>query len=184
MPSIQSEFYSQIEAVNNTLPDIDAWDPPLSGDMDCVIKSNGRWQIDGVDVSNKRLVRLFSTVLKRENDDYFLLTPQEKWRIKVDDLPFIVIELNTINAGTNVQIIRARTNVGDLITIDALHPLTTSPLPDAADSQLIPIVTIRSNLQARFNRNTYMEIAALLESLDKENQYSLMSANNKFTLNF
>ena len=184
MPTIQSEFYSQIEAVNDTLPDVDDWDPPLSGDMDCVIKSNGRWQIDGVEVSNKRLVRLFSTVLKREDDDYFLLTPQEKWRIKVDDLPFLVVELNAINAGTNEQIIRARTNVGDLITIDFQHPLTTSPLPDSKDSQLIPIVTIRSNLQARFNRNTYMEIAALLNPLDEENQYSLISSNCEFTLIF
>ncbi len=176
-------FYKQIEAVSDTLPPVELWDPPLSGDMDCLIKRNGSWHIEGSRVGNERLIRLFSTVLKREDDNYFLVTPVEKWHINVEDLPFLLVELNISNKGTDEQIIQARTNVGDLVTINADHRMDSSPIAGLAVKQAIPFVHIRSNLMARFNRNTYLEIAELFEPVPGTEQYTIISANTEFKLN-
>ncbi len=74
-------------------PGFDQWNPPLSGDMDLVIKSNGVWLHEGDPIRREPLVRLFSTILRRENDgSYYLVTPVEKWRIKVEKAPFLVVD--------------------------------------------------------------------------------------------
>lgn len=178
------DFYQQIEAVSDPHPPVDLWDPPLSGEMDCLIKRDGSWWIDGSKLENDRLLRLFSTVLKREKNNYYLVTPVEKWQIQVEDLPFMVVELEVTNKGTSEQSINVRTNVGDRITIDNDHPVNTSPIDGHQDKQLIPYVQVRSRLMARFNRSTYLEIADLLQALPDTNQYSLLSANTSFTLSF
>ncbi|MFT5132668.1 MAG: hypothetical protein ACI9SC_001135 [Gammaproteobacteria bacterium] len=184
MSFLNSDFYKQIEAVNDTIPPVDAWNPALSGDMDCVIKRDASWWIDNSKVTNNRLIRLFSTVLKREGSDYFIITPVEKWRIQVEDLPFMVVELNITQVGTSNQTIAARTNVGDLVTLDDNHRIDTSPIGGLNDDQMIPFVHIRSNLMARFNRNTYLEIAELLQKQSEESLYSILSANTTFDLSF
>ncbi len=175
-------FYQQIEAVHDTLPPVELWDPPLSGDMDCLIKRDGSWYIEGNKVGNDRLVRLFSTVLKREHDSYFLVTPAEKWRINVEDLPFLVVELNISRAGTDEQLIQTRTNVGDVVTISPEHHLDASPITGLDGRPVIPFVHIRSNLMARFNRNTYLEIAELLRPVSGTDQYLVISADTEFKL--
>jgi uncharacterized protein len=179
---MKSDFYQQIQAVGDAIPPVELWNPPLSGDMDCRIKRDGSWWIDGSELQNDRLTRLFSTVLKHEEDDYFLVTPVEKWRIQVEDLPFMVVELAVSHEGTTEQSIQARTNVGDLVTIGAEHKIDTSPIAGLADDQAIPFVHVRSKLRARFNRNTYLEIAKLLEPLPDTDQYLLISANTSFHL--
>jgi uncharacterized protein len=179
-----SNFYQQIEAVSDSHPPVELWDPPLSGEMDCLIKRDGSWWIDGSKLENDRLLRLFSTVLKREENNYYLVTPVEKWQIQIEDLPFMVVELEVTNKGTSEQSINVRTNVGDRITIDNDHPVNTSPIDGQQDKQLIPYVQVRSRLMARFNRSTYLEIADLLQTLPDTNQYSLLSANTNFTLSF
>lgn len=181
---MESDFYQQIEAVGNSQPPVELWNPPLSGEMDCLIKRDGSWWIDGSKLENNRLLRLFSTVLKHEENKYYLVTPVEKWQIQVEDLPFAVVELNVTNKGTSEQSINVRTNVGDNTTIDSDHPVDTSPINGLDDEQLIPYVQIRSGLMARFNRTTYLEIAELLQALPGTNQYLLQSANTEFTLSF
>lgn len=179
---VKTDFFQQIEAIKDTLPPVELWNPPLSGDMDCLIKRDGSWWIDGSKVENSRLIRLFSTVLKREEDNYFLVTPVEKWCIQVQDLPFLVVELDVSHAGTTDQIIRVRTNVGDLVTIGAEHKLDASPIAGLDEDQAIPFVHIRTTLMARFNRNTYLEIAELLEPVTETDRYLLTSANTTFSL--
>ena len=184
MSLLESEFYHQIQSVNDVIPAIETWDPPFSGDMECLIKRDGSWWIENSKISNDKLIRLFSTVLKYEDDDYFLVTPVEKWRIRVEDLPFLVVELNIAHLGTGEQTIEARTNVGDRVTIDNDHRIATSPIRGLTGDQSIPFVHIRSNLMARFNRNTYLEIANLMRSQSNSNHYSLLSADTIFTLGF
>jgi len=179
---VKTDFYQQIEAIKTSLPDVDSWDPPLSGDMDCLIKRDGSWWIDGCEVKNSRLIRLFSTVLKYENDHYYLVTPVEKWRIEVEDLPFMITELNISNQGTNEQCIKVKTSVGDWTTIGPGHNIDSSPIAGLQDEQAIPFVHIRSGLMARFNRNTFVEIAEILQALAESGQYSLTSANRHFKL--
>src|SRR5690606_29155449 len=67
------------------LPPVDKWNPPLSGDLDMQIRRDGSWWYQGTPIERPALVRLFASILKREGDDYFLVTPVEKWRIRVDD---------------------------------------------------------------------------------------------------
>jgi hypothetical protein len=181
---MKSDFYQQMEAIGDSLPPVELWDPPLSGEMDCLIKRNGSWWIDGSQLENERLLRLFSTILKYEDPDYFLVTPVEKWQIQVEDLPFIVVELDISDKGRTEQIITVRTNTGDYITIDSEHQVATSPIAGLADRQLIPYVHVRYGLMARFNRSTYLEIAELLKALPASDQYSLISADTEFTLSF
>ena len=175
-------FYQQIEALDKSLPALESWNPPLSGEMDCVIRRDGSWQIDGSALVNERLLRLFSTVLKHEEDNYYLVTPVEKWRIEVEDLPFLVVELDIDDAGSERQVIRARTNVGDRVTVNAEHPLSASPIRGLDDKQSIPCVTVRAGLLARFNRNTHLELAKLLQALPEADQYRVSSAGSSFTL--
>ncbi len=179
---MNSDFYQQIEAINKAPPAVESWHPPLSGDMDCLIKRDGSWWIDGSLVKNNRLIRLFSTVLIIEGNDYYLITPAEKWRIEVEDLPFMIIELNISNQGTNEQSIQARTNVGDWVTVGPDHKIDAGPIAGLANEQAIPFVHIRSGLTARFNRNTFVEIAELMQPLPTADRYSLTSANTTFNL--
>ena len=175
-------FYRQIESVNNTARPVESWNPPLIGDMDCCIKRDGSWLLDGRPLSNEKMLRLFSTVLKKEGEEYFLVTPVEKWRIEVEDLPFLVVELEIDKRGSDDQIIRARTNVGDWVSVDTSHPLFSSPISAIDETQAIPYVLIRNGLGARFNRNCFLQLAELLEPLGKEGPYKIISANNEFVL--
>jgi len=181
---MNSDFYQQIKSIKDSLPPVMNWNPPLSGNMDCLIKHDGSWWLDGELVKNNRLVRLFSTVLKREDNEYFLVTPHEKWHISVEDLPFMLVELTILNPKTKEQIIKARTNVGDTVTIGFEHIIDTSPITGFFDNQPIPFVHIRENLMARFNRNTHLELAELLEPLANTNQYQIISSSKTFQLDF
>ena len=73
---------------NHKLPPVEAWNPSLSGDMDLRIAKDGTWWHQGAPIQRLALVRLFSTILRHDEDgEYYLLTPVEKWRIQVDDAP-------------------------------------------------------------------------------------------------
>jgi hypothetical protein len=150
--------------------------------MNCLIKRDGSWHIDGAPLSNSKLIRLFSTVLKKENDEYFLLTPVEKWRIQVEDLPFIVVELEVKHQNSSEQLIKARTNVGDWVTIDESHPLSSSPIKALHNGQAIPSLCIRAQLEARFNRNCFLELADMLQATADDEIYKVVSAGSEFTL--
>ncbi|NKB38628.1 MAG: DUF1285 domain-containing protein [Gammaproteobacteria bacterium] len=176
-------FYQQIESVNQTARPLEAWNPPLSGDMNCQIKRDGSWHIDGSPITNVKLIRLFSTVLKKEKDEYFLLTPVEKWRIQVEDLPFMVVELDIEHKNSKEQLIKARTNVGDRVTIDQSHPLSSSPIKALNNDQVIPILFIRAQLEARFNRTCFIELAEVLQPGADAEAYKVISAGTEFTLN-
>ena len=175
-------FYQQIESVNSSARPVESWNPPLSGDMDCLIRRDGSWQLDGRPLANEKMLRLFSTVLKKEGDDYFLVTPVEKWRIEVEDLPFQVVEMDIDRPDSKNQLVRLRTNVGDRVSVDASHPLGSSPIAGIDEKQVIPYVLVRDGLTARFNRNCFLQLAEILEPLDQAGQYKIVSANSDFVL--
>ena len=179
---MNKEFYHQIEAAKDSLPPVENWDPPLSGDMDCCIRRDGSWWIDGERLENTRLQRLFSTVLKREGDEYFLLTPVEKWRISVEDLPFLIVALDIENQGSDEQSIQVRTNVGDNVYIDETHTIASSIVAGVDDKPVIPYVLIRGHLQARFSRNTFLELAEILIETQNKDEYLLHSKQQQFIL--
>lgn len=155
-----SRFSQQVtDAVGDesrALPPVDKWDPPFCGDMDMVIKMDGSWHYQNSPIGRQALVKLFSTVIKKEQDAYFLVTPVEKIGIQVEDVPFIVTQWQTEDDG-----IVFTTNVGERFTLSSNHPLELRMPPaaiEAPDTTPIPYVCVRTNLWARLHQNVYYQL--------------------------
>ena len=179
-----ASFYKQLEAQDGALPPVEDWNPPLSGEMDCTIRKDGSWLIDGSELQNLRLQRLLSKVLKLEGEEYYLVSPVEKWRITVEDQPFMVVEISMIDAGTDDQVLQVRSNVEEQVNIGDEHVLSTSLIPGQDDTVYVPCARVRRNLSARFNRNTHLQLAEYLEPGETDNEYRLLSSGHVFTLRF
>src|SRR6201981_257641 len=104
------------------LPPVHLWNPPFCGDLDIRIASDGTWVYMGTPIGRQALVRLFSTILKREGDKHFLVTPVEKVGIRVDDAPFMAVEM-VKDKDSRGALLRFRTNVDDWVECDATHRL-------------------------------------------------------------
>lgn len=136
------------------LPPVMDWNPAPSGDLDMRIAADGSWYYMGSRIQRERMVKLFSTILKREGDDYFLVTPVEKFRIQVDDAPFVAIHVNVMEEH-DVCYLVFETNVGDRVVAGEQHPLV---LRSNQSGQLLPYILIRHGLEALVNRNVYYEL--------------------------
>lgn len=153
------------DGLDQTVPDhqnaapVDKWDPPFCGDLDMIIRADGRWDYNKTPIGREKLVRLFATVLKREGDDYFLVTPVEKIGIRVEDAPFIAVSMQRKGSGPGQQL-QFTTNVGDIITAGPGHELRFQK--EDAD-RLIPYIHVRGGLEARLSRPVYYELAGLAE---------------------
>jgi hypothetical protein len=146
---------------NQTLPPIDRWNPPLSGDMDMRIARDGTWYHEGQPIERQNLARLFSTILRCEEDgDYYLVTPVEKWRIRVDDAPLVAVLLDVIDEGKE-QALRFTTNLGDVVIAGPEHALEVEYIkPDGEPS---PYIHVRDRLRALLSRSVFLELAELGE---------------------
>src|SRR6185437_3453452 len=109
-------------AAGKGLPPVHLWNPPFCGDLDMRIARDGIWFYMGTPIGRPALVRLFSTILKREDDKYFLVTPVEKVGIRVDDAPFLAVEM-VKETGKGGLSLRFRTNVDDWVACDVSHRL-------------------------------------------------------------
>lgn len=156
----------------SALPPVEKWSPELSGDIDMLIKADGSWLHEGDEIKREKLVRLFSTILKRENDDYFLVTPVEKWRLKVEDQAFVIVlmHLSEKNGDTVVQMI---TNTGDEIELNRDHPLVS-------DDHEAPKILVRAGMYARLNRNVFYSLADL--ATEKAGKFFVKSSGSEFQI--
>jgi uncharacterized protein len=137
------------------------WDPPFCGDLDMRIKADGSWHYLGTPIGRPAMVRLFASVLKREGDGYFLVTPVEKVGIKVDDVPFLAVEMETQGMGADRALI-FRTNVDDVVRCDAEHALRFEP--EAGTGGTKPYIHIRGDLWALVTRALVFDLVALGET--------------------
>lgn len=164
------------------LPPVDQWNPPLSGDMDMRIARDGTWFHEGTAIERIQLARMFSTILRRDEDDcYYLVTPVEKWRITVDDAPFVAVLLETTGQGEQ-QNLCFTTNLGDRVDAGAEHPIVVEYT--AADGTPAPYVHIRGRLRALIARSVFLELAELGEErdIDGEKVYGVWSQGQFFAL--
>jgi hypothetical protein len=146
---------------NRKLPPVDRWNPPLSGDMDLRIARDGVWYHEGRPIVRESLVRLFSTILRREEDgEYYLLTPVEKWRIRIEDAPFLAVLLVADGQG-EAQSLHFTTNVGDTVIAGPEHPIEVEYVTPGAEPS--PYVHVRGRLRALISRSVFLELAALGE---------------------
>jgi len=124
--------------------------------MDMRITRDGTWFYMGSPIGRKKLVELFSTVLRRDEDDeFYLVTPVEKLRIRVDDAPFVAVEVDCVNPGENQELL-FRTNVGDVIKADGEHPVRV--VTDLKTQEPSPYVLIRDRLEALIARPVFYEL--------------------------
>lgn len=137
-------------------------DLPLCGDLDMRIARDGTWFYRGSAIHRKPLVRLFSTVLRREDDgEYWLVTPAERGRVEVEDAPFTAVELMASGRGRG-QVLRFRTNVDDEVTVDADHPIRVAHKPGSGEPR--PYVLVRSGLEALILRPVFYHLVELAVS--------------------
>jgi hypothetical protein len=146
-----SRLYTDIEA-QGALPPVDTWHPPFCGDIDMRITHDGTWHYNGSPIARPEMVRLFSRILRREGDAYYLVTPVEKVGITVEDVPFIAVEMER-----RKDVLSFRTNVGDRVTADVRHPLRFG----TGDQGFRPYIEVRDRLEARLSRALAQDVASL-----------------------
>jgi len=139
---------------NNSLP-LDA----VCGEIDIRIDRTGQWFHEGSPIGRKELVKLFASVLKKdENGDYWLQTPVEKGRIQVEDAPFMAVIMNVQGSG-ETQVLHFETNVGDTMSAGADNPIRVETDPETQEPS--PYVTVRDNLEAKIARPVFYDLVAL-----------------------
>ena len=139
------------------LPPVHKWNPPYCGELDIVIRADGSWWHEGSPIGRPAMVRLFSTILRREGDRYYLVTPVEKVGIQVEDAPFIAVDADI--APDRITFV---TNVGDEVVAGPDHPIILRGDPD----QPRPYVHVRAGLEALIDRKTFYRLAAAADEPD------------------
>lgn len=127
------------------------WNPPFCGDLDMRIARDGTWFYLGTPIGRKRLVNLFSTIIRKDGNDYFLVTPVEKVGITVDDAPFVAVDFDVQD-----KVVTFTTNVGDTVTAGPDNPIRVVLNPDKGEPS--PYILVRNNLEALIDRKSFYRL--------------------------
>ncbi len=157
-PTAESLASSARAASKGGLPPVHLWNPPFCGDLDMRIARDGTWFYQGTPIGRAELVRLFSTILKREGEDYYLVTPVEKVGITVDDAPFVAVDFEASGTGDR-QSLTFETNVGDRVTAGPKAPIRVER--DAETDEPSPYVLVRANLEALIDRKSFYRLVEI-----------------------
>jgi uncharacterized protein len=144
-------------------PPVERWNPPFCGDLDMRIAADGTWYYLKTPIGRPALVKLFASVLKREGDKYFLVTPVEKCGIEVEDAPFLAVELNVAERPEG-RVLDFRTNVDDWVACGPEHALRFER--EAGTGGLKPYLHVRRDLWAKVTRALFFDLVALGEERD------------------
>jgi len=163
------------------LPPVHLWNPPYCGDLDIRIASDGTWSYLKTPIGRPALVKLFASVLKREDDRYFLVTPVEKIGIVVDDAPFLAVEM-TVEEVPEGRILHFRTSVDDWIACGRDHRLRFEPEPGTGG--LKPYLHVRRDLWAKVSRPLFYDLVELGEEreIDGQQMFGVVSAGEFFVM--
>ncbi len=140
------------------LPPVHLWNPPFCGDLDIKIKKDGSWSYLGSPITRFELVKLFSSILKKEEGRYFLVTPVEKVGITVEDAPFIAVDFDQDGVG-DVQRLTFTTQVGDTAIAGPDHPIRI--VLDSETDEPSPYILVRTNLEARIDRKSFYRLVEI-----------------------
>tara|TARA_E500000305_G_scaffold110608_1_gene119129 strand:+ start:2678 stop:3241 length:564 start_codon:yes stop_codon:yes gene_type:complete len=159
-------------AKTHGLPPVEKWDPPFCGDLDMRIARDGTWFYLGTPIGRIGLVRLFSTVLKREGDAYFLVTPVEKVGITVEDAPFLAVDFTVSGQGQD-QVLTFQTSVGDEAEAGPDHPMRFAD----RNGEPAPYVEIRAGLEALIDRKSFFRLVdhAVTQEIDGTAMFGVWS---------
>ena len=176
----------QQDSRHSALPPVARWQPPLCGDMDMRIAGDGTWFYRGSAIGRHAMVKLFSSILKREHNEYFLVTPVEKWRIQVDDAPFIIVDFHRRQAATsgsdasptNAQALVFTTQVEDEVVLGPHNPLWVEGEATAPR----PYIHVRAGLNGLIHRNVYYRLVDLALEQPDSGGVGLWSMGQFFSL--
>ncbi|MDB5432049.1 MAG: hypothetical protein JWP35_3165 [Caulobacter sp.] len=144
------------QAPGRGLPPVHLWNPTHCGDIDIVIKKNGLWFHEGTPIGREALVRLFSTVLRKDPDGFHLVTPVEKMRITVEDAPFIAVRVDQVG-----DTLKFLTNVGDEVEAGPDNAIRVEM--DATTGEPRPYLHVRRGLEALIARPVFYELVELAQ---------------------
>lgn len=161
------------QAPGRGLPPVHLWNPAHCGEIDIVIRRDGVWMHEGSPIGRKALVRLFSTVLRKDPDGYHLVTPVEKMKIRVEDLPFRAVAL-----GREGDDLIFTTDVGDEVRAGADDAIVVETDPVAGEPA--PRIHVRCDLWARIARPVFYELVEMAEEVD--GQLIVRSGGQGFSL--
>jgi uncharacterized protein len=145
-------------ASGRKLPPVEKWHPAHCGDIDIRIARDGTWYHQGSPIGRKELVRLFSTILRKDPDGFHLVTPAEKMRIVVEDAPFLAVLMDVKGEGEDRKLVFT-TNVGDETVAGPDNPIRVET--DPATDEPAPYVHVRKGLEARIARAVFYQLADL-----------------------
>lgn len=171
------------------LPPVELWNPPYCGEMDLVIKANGEWLYQGTPMTRLRMRQLFSRIIKKEGDDYFLVTPVEKVRIRVEWQPFVLVDFNQVQQN-DVVYYEFVDSLGQTIRLDAAEQLVLADCPENFLSeaeltpntrQKLPLITVRRNLMASLSRACYYRLVESAEMVELSDRYQVQIVSGGIT---
>ncbi|MCG3266924.1 DUF1285 domain-containing protein [Yoonia sp. I 8.24] len=162
-PNAQSIAESARAAQKGGLPPVHLWNPPDCGPLDMRIARDGTWFYMGTPIGRPELARLFSTILRKDGDDYVLVTPVEKVTITVDDAPFVAVDFNRVGDALVFE-----TNVGDTATAGPDHPIRVENDPDTGEPS--PYILIRAELEALIDRKSFYRLVEIGEVATHDGQ--------------
>lgn len=149
---------SQLADAREPAP-VHLWHPEFSGELDMHIARDGTWYHEGGPITRTALAQLFSGILRLDEDGrYYLVTPVERWAIKVDDAPFVTVRLEVQGQGQQQRLI-FHTSLEHRVVADQEHPISVWLDPQSQEPS--PYILLRSNLQALIHRNVFYQLAEL-----------------------
>jgi len=174
-PSAEGIAASVKAAKKGGMPPVHLWNPPFCGDLDMRIARDGTWFYLGTPIGRFELVKLFSSILKREDGKYFLVTPVEKVGITVDDAPFVAVDFDATGDGDE-QVLSFSTHVGDTAVAGPDHPIRVARDPQTGEPS--PYVLIRADLEALIDRKSFYRLVEL--GAHHEGWFGLWSSGHFF----
>jgi uncharacterized protein len=152
---------------------VDKWNPPYCGDIGLEIRRDGVWLYQGSPIGRVAIVKLFASILRKDADGRtYLVTPAEKFDVKIEDAPFLAVEMAVEGSGAD-QLLTFRTNVDDVVAVDQDHPLRFERQEPGGG--LKPYVLVRGRLEALATRAVYAELVALADHRDGGDTLGLWS---------
>lgn len=165
------------------LPPVHKWNPPYCGEIDMEIRRNGQWYYMGTPIGRPALVRLFSSVLRHDDDGhYYLVTPVEKVRIRVEDAPLVATQVER-HVENGLPYLRFTTLTGDVVVAGPDHPIRVSFKSDLEPS---PYVHVRDRLDALIARNVYYQLVEWGQEVEAEGRPALAveSAGERYVIGY
>lgn len=158
-------------------PPVSSWRPERAEAIDIRIARDGTWYHEGRPIRRTSMVKLFASVLRRESDGFYLVTPFEKLLIEVEDAPFMALDMEVKGSGTSAKILFT-TNVEDYVLVDAQHPISIDEVKDEPR----PYVQVRDGLDALMTRAVYYRLVEW--ALDEGQELVIYSCGERFSLGY